>query len=571
TLEITHVYADTGMQAEHGYTALSRARGETHLWINDAPGPLGECTHIHGDPLTEDRIDALVRQLSQSVIEPPAHDQGLPVETATDRQLVGWRGELAATIRQSPIAVDRTDELIGVNLSVFHSQRQMLEDVEPFNEVIRKTGRYQGEVGHITRTGREFPTLMTTTVLKNSEGVPVEMVAVARDITESKKTQNETEARGRYLGCLAEISALMIETKDVLLFLPEVLRLLGETAVVSRTYIFANEILSNGDLACSRVAGWERKSAPKRPEDEGQRKLPYEANGLARWVEVLGAGEIIAGNVVDMPQTERTRLAPFKIQSLLLIPLFVSGDWYGYVGFDCCKAERSWSDQEIALLKVAAAQISAGIENHGLLEEVLLDARMMERSNIELKQAYEETLEGWARALELRDSDTEGHTRRVADLALKMGKELGLRENQLIHLHRGALLHDIGKMAVPDYILRKQGPLDDEEWAIMRRHPIYAYEMLSRINYLRPALAIPCSHHERWDGSGYPQGLEGEDIPLPARIFAVVDVWDALTSDRPYRKARSAEYTVAHLRDGSGTLYDPAVVEAFLSILEETS
>ncbi len=463
------------------------------------------------------------------------------------------------------------EELIGANLSVFHSQRQMLEDVEPFNEIIRKTGRYQGEVGHITRTGREFPTLMTTTVLKNADGVPVEMVAVARDISESKKTQDALESRGRYLGCLAEISALMIETKDVLLFLPEVLRLLGETAGVSRTYIFANETSSDGELACSSVAGWERESAPARPKDAGHRNLPYEANGLGRWVEVLGAGEIIAANVLDMPETERARLTPFAIKSLLLIPLFVSGDWYGYIGFDCCKAQRTWSDQEIALLKISAAQIAAGIENHRLLEEVLLDARMLERSNKEMKQAYEETLEGWARALELRDSDTEGHTRRVADLTLKIGKEMGFRENQLIHLHRGALLHDIGKMAVPDHILRKPGPLSDEEWAIMRRHPIHAYEMLSRINYLRPALAIPCSHHERWDGSGYPQGLEAEDIPLPARIFAVVDVWDALTSDRPYRKAWSAEQTVTHLREGSGTLFDPAVVETFLSVLEEDS
>ncbi len=465
----------------------------------------------------------------------------------------------------------RPEELIGVNLSVFHSQRQMIEDVEPFNEIIRRTGRYQGEVGHITRTGREFPTLMTTTVLKNADGIPVEMVAVARDITASKKTQDALETRGRYLSCLAEISTLMIETKDVLLFLPEVLRLLGETAVVSRTYIFANETESNGQLGCSRVAGWERESAPKRPKDEGRRNLPYEANGLGRWAEVLATGEIIAGNVVNMPETEKARLTPFKIKSLLLIPLFVSGDWYGYIGFDCCRAQRSWSDQEIALLKVAATQISAGIENHRLLEEVLLDARMMERSNIELKQAYEETLEGWAKALELRDSDTEGHTRRVANLAISIGKKMGLREIQLVHLQRGALLHDIGKMAVPDHILRKPGPLDDEEWAIMRHHPIHAYEMLSQINYLRPALAIPCSHHERWDGSGYPQGLQREDIPLPARIFAVVDVWDALTSDRPYRKAWSTEQTMAHLRESSGALFDPAVVETFLSVLAGNS
>ncbi|RLE32990.1 MAG: hypothetical protein DRJ61_08255 [Acidobacteria bacterium] len=465
----------------------------------------------------------------------------------------------------------RPEELIGVNLSIFHSRRQMTEEVEPFNEIIRKTGRYQGEVGHITRSGREFPTLMTTTVLKNHEGTPVEMVAIARDITKSTEIHDVLKTRGRYLSCLAKISTLLIESKDILLSLPEILHLLGETAAVSRTYIFANETESNGQLGCSKVAGWERETAPKRPKDMEYRNLPYEANGLGRWIEVLGTGEIIATNVVDMPETERARLAPFKIRSILLIPLFVSGNWYGYVGFDCCKSTRSWTHQEVALLKVTTAQISAGIENHQLLEEVLLDAKMLERSNKELSQAYEATLEGWARALELRDSDTEGHTRRVADLALTIGKGMGLGENQLIHLHRGALLHDIGKIAVPDEILRKSGPLNDEEWAIMRNHPIHAYEMLSKIDYLRPALAIPCSHHERWDGSGYPQGLKGEDIPLPARIFAVVDVWDALRSNRPYRKAWSTEQTIAHLREGAGTLFDPTIVKTFLGILEENA
>lgn len=461
------------------------------------------------------------------------------------------------------------EELIGVNLSTFHSDRQMVEDVEPFNVVVRQTGRFQGEVGHITRTGKEFPTLMTTTVLKSDEGAPVEMVAVARDITESNKTNQILKTRGRYLSSLAEISTLMIETKDVLVFLPEVLRLLGETARVSRTYIFTNEILGNGELACSRVAGWEREGAPSPPENEELEHLPYVANGLARWVEILGAGEIIAGKVADFPETERARLSPSRIRSILLIPLFVSGDWYGYVGFDCCTSERKWASQEIALLKVTAAQISSGIENHRLLEEVLLDARMLERSNEELRQAYEETLEGWARALELRDSDTEGHTRRVANITLKIGKKLAFTENQLIHLHRGALLHDIGKMAVPDHILGKEGPLNDDEWTIMRYHPIHACEMLSKIKYLQPALAIPCSHHERWDGSGYPQGLKGEDIPLPARIFAVVDVWDALTSDRPYRTARSFDQTIEYLKKGAGTLFDPTVVEAFLKVVAE--
>jgi PAS domain S-box-containing protein len=464
-----------------------------------------------------------------------------------------------------------TDEVIGASLEVFHSQRQIDEDVMPFNEIVRKRGRHQGEVGHVTRNGLEFQTLMTTTVLRDDQGSPVELVAVARDISDREKTRSALETRGRYLECLAEISTMMIETRDVLSSLPEILRLLGETGGVSRTYIFANTIGEDAQLGCSSIASWERETAPKRPDgDDWLQNMPYEAHGLGRWIDVLDSGSIIAANVADLPAAEKARLEPYAIKSLLLIPLLVSGDWYGYIGFDCCLEERSWADQEIALLKIAAAQISTAIENHRLLEEVVLDARMMERSNKELKQAYEETLEGWARALELRDSDTEGHTRRVADLTLKIGTHLGLSENQLVHLHRGALLHDIGKMAVPDHILGKKDALTEDEWEIIRQHPIHAYEMLAPIRFLRPALAIPCSHHERWDGSGYPQGLRGEDIPLAARIFAVVDVWDALTSNRPYRMAWSTNRTIAYLCEHSGTQFDPAIVKAFLELLEDS-
>lgn len=462
------------------------------------------------------------------------------------------------------------EELIGANLSLFHTERQMIDDVGPFNEVVHDTGRFQGEVGHVTRSGREFPTLMTTTVIRDDQGHPMEMVAVARDISNRRQMLQTLETRGKYLGCLAEISTLMIETVDVLVFLPEVLQLLGETAGVSRTYLFVNETIDDGELTCSRMCSWQRETAPRQPEDDAvHQRMPYQANGLGRWVEVLSVGNIIASSIEEMPKPERDRLLQFHIKSLLLIPLFVSGDWYGYIGFDCCKRARLWTDQEIALLKVAAAQIASGIENHRLLEAVILDARKLENSNQELKKAYEETLEGWARALELRDNETEGHSRRVADIALKIGSRLGLNEDQLVHLHRGALLHDIGKMAVPDHILRKPGPLDDDEWAIIRDHPVYAHQMLAPINYLSPALAIPCSHHERMDGSGYPEGLKGEDIPLPARIFAVVDVWDAVTSDRTYRDAWSNERALDYLREHSGTLFDSSVVDAFLQLYKD--
>jgi putative nucleotidyltransferase with HDIG domain len=192
----------------------------------------------------------------------------------------------------------------------------------------------------------------------------------------------------------------------------------------------------------------------------------------------------------------------------------------------------------------------------------------LQRSNAELVLSYDTTLEGWSRALELRDRETEGHTQRVTEMTLRLARALGMSDKELSHARRGALLHDIGKMGVTDAILLKPGPLTDEEWDIMRQHPQFAYEMLSPIAYLRPALDIPYCHHEKWDGTGYPRGLKGEEIPLAARIFAVVDVWDALRSDRPYRPAWPKEKALEHIRAGSGTHFDPKVVEAFLEMTE---
>jgi putative nucleotidyltransferase with HDIG domain len=191
----------------------------------------------------------------------------------------------------------------------------------------------------------------------------------------------------------------------------------------------------------------------------------------------------------------------------------------------------------------------------------------LQRSKFDLVAAYDKTLEGWAKALELRDGNTMGHSQRVTDITLRLAQQMGFSQDQLIHIQRGALLHDIGKMAIPDHILLKPGPLTEEEWAIMRQHPTYAAEMLKGIPFLRLALDIPASHHEKWDGTGYPLGLKGEQIPLSARIFAVVDVWDALTSDRPYRAALPIEQTLETLRQKSGTHFDPAVLKIFVELI----
>jgi putative nucleotidyltransferase with HDIG domain len=193
----------------------------------------------------------------------------------------------------------------------------------------------------------------------------------------------------------------------------------------------------------------------------------------------------------------------------------------------------------------------------------------LENAQIELEQAYNATLEAWSRLLDLRDNDTEGHSQRVTAMTLRLARALGLSAAELVHIQRGALLHDIGKMGVPDAILHKPGPLDDAEWSVMRKHPVYAYETLSGIPFLAQALDIPHYHHEKWDGTGYPRGLKGEQIPLAARIFAIVDIWDALRSDRPYRKGWPEERVRQHIRDLAGAHLDPNIVDVFLELSSE--
>lgn len=184
-----------------------------------------------------------------------------------------------------------------------------------------------------------------------------------------------------------------------------------------------------------------------------------------------------------------------------------------------------------------------------------------------LQESYEKTIEGWVRALDLRDKETEGHTQRVMELTLRLASKLGFSDEEMIHLKRGALLHDMGKMGIPDEILQKPGSLTETEWEKMRQHPTYAYEMLSNIPYLKPALDIPLYHHERWDGSGYPFGLKGDKIPLVARLFAIVDVWDALCSDRPYRKKMPTPEVVDYIHKNSNILFDPQLVDTFLEMI----
>ena len=268
-------------------------------------------------------------------------------------------------------------------------------------------------------------------------------------------------------------------------------------------------------------------------------------------------------NLADLDTNfKRARLlADEGFVSYYAVPLIAKGEVKGVLEIfhrSRLNPDRGW----LNFLETLGGQTAIAIENSVLFQD-------LQRSNFELAMAYDATIEGWSRALDLRDRETEGHTQRVTDMTVTLARKMGLSEERLILIKRGALLHDIGKMGIPDTILHKPEELTTEELQIMRKHPQLAYDMLEPIAYLRDALNIPYCHHEKWDGTGYPRGLSGTQIPLEARLFALVDVWDAITTDRPYRKGWSREKALSYIREQSGTYFDPQLVEMFLEEIDK--
>jgi PAS domain S-box-containing protein/putative nucleotidyltransferase with HDIG domain len=256
------------------------------------------------------------------------------------------------------------------------------------------------------------------------------------------------------------------------------------------------------------------------------------------------------------PYITRPDLA-VQMKSIAGVPLLAAGRTVGVLVIG---SKQHLSENDLRLLKAMGDFTASALHRADLFEQSSLQAK-------ELEQAYNSTLEGWALALELRDKETQGHSVRIANLTLKLAKRMGIPEAEMENIRRGALLHDIGKLGVPDTILLKHSTLTPSEWAIMQKHPAYAFEMLSQLKDFKDSIDIPYCHHEWWDGSGYPRGLEGENIPLAARIFCIVDVWDALTSDRPYRQAWEKQEALAHIINQAGTHFDPRIVNEFIKMI----
>ncbi|MCA2002679.1 MAG: HD domain-containing protein [Chloroflexi bacterium] len=279
---------------------------------------------------------------------------------------------------------------------------------------------------------------------------------------------------------------------------------------------------------------------------------------------VLSKSHVYIENVktASLSAAERVIVDARSLKSILYFPLLLKEEAIGVFIVGTTGKTRRFSDNEIDLCRILSFQTSLAVANARLYREA-------QQALAELNEAYDATLKGWSQVLDMRDHITDEHTHRVAEMTVALAAQAGFGGEELRHIRRGALLHDIGKMAIPDSILQKPGPLSDAEWKIMRSHPEKALKILSQINYLTPAVAIPYCHHEKWDGTGYPRGLKGEEIPFSARLFAVVDVYDALTTDRPYRKAWKREKALKYIQEQAGGHFCPQAVRAFLEIMEK--
>jgi PAS domain S-box-containing protein len=376
------------------------------------------------------------------------------------------------------------------------------------------------------------------------------IVVAHENITERKKAEEKIKRQLEHLTALSAIDRVIASNFDLKLSLSEILNHVTMELEVDAADILILNSNSNM-LEYGAERGFRTKAARK-----AQIRLGESYAGRA----ALNRQLVQIPNLRDEPDN-------LLLTTLLLgedfvcyygVPLITKGQVKGVLEVfhrTALEPDEEWFD----FLKALAGQTAIAIENATLFESV-------QRSSLDLSLAYDATIEGWSHALDLRDKETEGHTQRVTEMAVNLARANGLSEAELVQVRWGALLHDIGKMGVPDRILLKPGPLSDEEWVAMKKHPTFAYELLSPVRYLRLALDIPYCHHEKWDGTGYPRGLKGDQIPLVARIFAVVDVWDALTSDRPYRTAWTKEKAREHIRAESGTHFDPQVVAEFMQI-----
>ena len=380
---------------------------------------------------------------------------------------------------------------------------------------------------------------------------------ILRDLTQISSTMNTfkkgvtgyLDAQERQVGALVGVGSVINSSLGLKRVLEEVMDRLIVLMNAERGFLMLRE--SNGELKVRIARGIDNVN------------LNEDAFAISNTIvrRVVETGEtVLTTNAQEDPRFgEQFSVAVYHLLSILCAPLKIKDDLIGVIYVDNRAHTGIFRPEDLAMISAFANHAAVAIDNARLFDD-------LQESNAELEIAYQATLEGWVRALDMRDKETEGHTKRVTTLTQRLARSMGVDEDAMLHITRGALLHDIGKMAIPDSILLKPSELTVEERLLIQKHPVYAYEMLSPIKFLLPALDIPHCHHEKWDGSGYPRGLTREEIPFAARIFSVVDVWDALIYDRPYRKGVAPGSVKKMITEQSGMHFDPRVVDAFFAL-----
>lgn len=469
---------------------------------------------------------------------------------------IDWVNDAFATMSGhaiSDIQGERADRLLVC-------QESDQEAVEVIDAGFRSGSGFNVEVLGQRKDGRPCWMAVDCTPILDESGDVSQLIAIVGDVTERKQHQDQIRRQFERLTALRAIDIAINFGRDLnftlAILLDQIPSHVGVDAAAILEIDFATETLT---FAAGRGIVSDSLRTRSLHVGEGLAGIVAESRRPVSISQSLDSH----GNDASDPSDEQADAALFwreGFQSYFAVPMITRGEVIGVLEVFHRTPYSLDSDQQ-EFLATVANQAAIAIANARLLAE-------LQHSNEELSNAYDSTIEGWSRALDLRDQETEGHSQRVTELTLRLAAAMGFCGEDLVHVKRGALLHDIGKMGVPDSILLKPGPLCQEEWELMRRHPTYAIEMLSPIQFLSPALDIPYCHHEKWDGSGYPRGLKGEEIPLAARVFAIVDVWDALKSDRPYRRPWSDAKICDHIRSLNRTHFDPAVVEAFLEMIE---
>jgi putative nucleotidyltransferase with HDIG domain len=445
------------------------------------------------------------------------------------------------------------------NLSLGSLYKKSIRDIFPAHLV----EQFEQAMRAVQQTGSVIPLeyalpLSNREIWFDARFIPIsdsKIMLIARDITDCKETKLKMERQVQQLSILRSIDLAIASGLDLNLLLSMLLdRVMALMHVDAATVLLLNSKTNQLEFAAGKG---------------------FHSNILHYTRLKLGegcAGRVALGReMLHIPDLTKDRMefdrSPLFVQENFVtywgVPLMAKGRVLGVLEMFHRSPLKPDKDLQNFFVMVAG-QAAIAIDSAMMFSD-------LQRSNVELSLAYDATIEGLSRALDLRDKETKEHTFRVTDITVKLATRLGVKQADMIHVRRGAILHDIGKVAIPDQILFKPGPLAQDEWAIMRRHPDIAVELLSPVSYLEPALEIPHWHHEKWDGSGYPDGLSQEDIPFAARLFAVADVYDALTSNRPYRTAWSKWEAMQYIEEQAGTHFDPRVVPEFLDLINTSS